>query len=60
MTKNSSDQTNSPKTGSVKIEWNWDLETSMNLGNFRPGPSGRARLKGRCKRCWGKTSRENR
>ena len=55
MNKDSSDQTNVVKTGSVKIEWNWDFETSIALdNNFRPGRSGRATLKGRCKRCWGR------
>ena len=54
MTNNSPDQANVLKTGSVKIEWNWDVEESIDLGNFRPGSSGRAIMKGRCKRCWGR------
>ena len=55
MKDDSSDQTNILRTGSVKIEWNWDFETSIALdNNFRPGRSGRATLKGRCKRCWGR------
>ena len=54
MTNSPPDQTNVLKTGSVKIEWNWDFEESIDLRDFRPGSAGRATLKGRCKRCWGK------
>ena len=54
MTNNSPDQTNVLRTGSVRIEWNWDVEESIDLGDFRPGSAGRATLKGRCTRCWGR------
>ncbi|MCY3665389.1 MAG: hypothetical protein OXH81_07005 [Gemmatimonadetes bacterium] len=55
MDKDSSGQADASNTrGPVKIEWNWDLDDEwINLGDFRPGDEGRARLKGRCKRCWG-------
>lgn len=53
MKNDSSDRTNIPSAGPVKIEWNWDFEESTDLGDSRPGPSGRATLKGRCRRCWG-------
>ena len=54
MEKDSTDQAKAPQTGSIKIEWNWDLEESMDLGDFRPSDTARATLKGRCKRCWGR------
>ena len=54
MKKGSPDQKNVLQSGSVKIEWNWDLEESTDLGDFRPGKAGRATMKGRCKRCWGR------
>ena len=48
-------------TGSVKIEWNWDLDDewleikSIGSGDQKSvlGEEGRFRLKGRCRRCWG-------
>ena len=42
------------ESGSIKIEWNWDVESVTDLGDFRPGGGGRATMKGRCKRCWGR------
>lgn len=47
--------------GTVKIEWNWDLDDQWNeaksiqVGDhkYEPGEEGQFRLKGRCKRCWG-------
>ena len=54
MKTNSPAQPNLLETGSIKIEWNWDFEDLIDLGDFGPGNAGRATLKGRCKRCWGK------
>lgn len=57
MEKDSGEQTNTGEIlGTVKIEWNFDLdnETVSLREGFRPGNEGKARLKGRCKRCWGR------
>ena len=52
-----------PQTsGRVKIEWNWDLDDewlemkSIGSGDqkYVLGEEGRSRLKGRCRRCWGR------
>ena len=49
-------------TGTVKTEWNWDFDDlwhevkSIKLGGqeYTLGKEGRFRLKGRCRRCWGR------
>ena len=48
-------------TGSVKIEWNWDLDDeSLQINSIRSreekfvvGKEGRFELRGRCRSCWG-------
>ena len=48
-------------SGSVKIEWNWDLDDeSLQINSIRRGDQkfvvgkeGRFELRGRCRRCWG-------
>ena len=48
-------------SGSVKIEWNWDLDDeSLKINSIRRGDQkfvvgkeGRFELRGRCRRCWG-------
>ena len=63
METDDEDEIGQPETiGSVKIEWNLDFDDllhemkSIRLGDeeHKLGEAGRFRLKGRCRRCWGR------
>lgn len=56
MNEDSSEQHELPKSiGPIEVEWNpLDYMTKLNkIGDHEVGEEGEARLKARCKRCWG-------
>ncbi|MCY3659419.1 MAG: hypothetical protein OXG36_10425 [Caldilineaceae bacterium] len=60
MEKDSGDKHEPPIiSGSVEVEWNWDLDDQWRTINqvngqaYKPGEEAKIRVKGRCKRCWG-------